>query len=259
VRRLRLIRQAAPDDPALDAAISHALLERVAAGALPETLRIARPGASVVFGKRDAVGRGYAAAAGAARAAGYEPALRLAGGRAAVFHEQTIAFAHATPERDPRAGIGARFEAVSELIALALRRLGVDARVGEVPGEYCPGGYSVNARERTKLMGVGQRLIAGGAYVGGVVVVAGEERVREVLVPVYGALGLEWDPATAGSVAAEAPGVRWDEVAGAIEAEYARRYELEEAALDCETLALARRLAPKHRAPGGRDDDGSRD
>ena len=41
-----------------------------------------------------------------------------------------------------------RFEEVAGLIADALRALGVDARVGEVPGEYCPGAYSVNARRR---------------------------------------------------------------------------------------------------------------
>ena len=31
-------------------------------------------------------------------------------------------------------------------IASALRGLGVDAHVGAVPGEYCPGDHSVNAR-----------------------------------------------------------------------------------------------------------------
>ena len=42
------------DDPALDAAVSRALMFRVAAGELPETLRIARPGTTVAFAKRDA-------------------------------------------------------------------------------------------------------------------------------------------------------------------------------------------------------------
>ena len=34
-------------------AISRALMTRVAAGELPDTLRISRPAASVAFGKRD--------------------------------------------------------------------------------------------------------------------------------------------------------------------------------------------------------------
>jgi len=244
---VRLIRDAFADDPALDVAVSRAILERVAAGELPETMRLARPGAMVAFAKQDAVSDGYAAAARAARAGHFEAVLRLAGGRAAVFHEQTIAFARALPESNPRAGIHARFEAVAELLARAFRRLGVDARVGEVPGEYCPGGWSVNARGRTKLAGLGQRLIGGAAHMGAVVVVDQGERVRDVLVPVYEALGLEWDPATTGSLAAEAPGIGWDDVAAAILAEHG---ELEEAELDPETLALARRLAPEHRAPG---------
>jgi hypothetical protein len=78
----------------------------------------------------------------------------------------------------------------------------------------------------------------------------GAERVRDVLVPVYQELGLEWDPATAGSVADEAPGASFDSVAAAIRAEYEERYELEEVELDPDTLALARRLAPQHRSPG---------
>ncbi len=244
---MRLIRESFPEDPALDVAVSRAILERVAAGQLPETMRLARPGAMVAFGKQDSVSDGYAAAARAARDEGFEAVLRLAGGRAAVFHERTIALAHAVPDPNPRAGIHSRFEASAELMASAFRRLGVDARVGEVPGEYCPGGWSVNAGGRTKLAGLGQRLIAGAAHMGGVVVVDEGERVRDVLVPVYGALGLDWDPATAGSLGAESPGIGWDDAAAAILAEYG---EVEEAALDEKTLALARRLAPEHRSPG---------
>jgi octanoyl-[GcvH]:protein N-octanoyltransferase len=249
--RLRLLRESFPGAAALDTALSRALLERVAAGELGATLRLARPGAMLAFGKRDAVSRGYPAAVRAAREAGFEPVLRLAGGRAAVFHEGTIAVAHAVPDHDPRSGVHRRFAEAAELIAAALRRLGIDAAVGEVPGEYCPGGYSVNARGRVKLAGIGQRVIAGGAHLGGVVVASGADRVRDALVPVYRALGLDWDPATAGSAAEEAA-VRVDEVLAAIKAEYASRYELERAALDEETLALARRLAPEHRAAAQR-------
>ena len=93
----------------------------------------------------------------------------------------------------------------------ALRTLGVDARVGEVPREYCPGDYSVNARGQTKLAGIGQRLISGAWHIGGVIVVDGGDRVRDILVPVYEALGLDWDPATSGAVADEVPGTTWDD------------------------------------------------
>src|SRR3954453_9791284 len=172
---LRLLTESFPDDPALDTAVARALLERVAAGELPETLRLARPGRAVAFGRRDEVSAGYEAAVRAAREAGFAPVVRLGGGRAAVYHEGTVLMGHAIPEPDPRPGIHERFERSAALLATALRDLGVDARVGEVPGEYCPGGYSVNARGWVKLAGLGQRLIAGGAHVGAVVVVDGAD------------------------------------------------------------------------------------
>lgn len=246
---LRLVTDSFPEDGALDTAVSRALMLRVAAGELPETLRIWRPGAIVAFGKRDAVSAGYPEAVGAARAGGYEAIERLAGGRAAVFHEDTIAFAHAIADPDPRSRVDERFDRTAGLMAAAFRRLGVDARVGEVPGEYCPGAHSVSAGGSRKLMGVGQRLVAGGVHVGGVVVVRGADRVREILLPVYAALALDWRPETTGSLAQEVPSATWAGVADAIRAEYAARQELEPAALDEGTLALARTLAPEHLSP----------
>jgi octanoyl-[GcvH]:protein N-octanoyltransferase len=247
---LHVVDHAFPDDPALDVAVSRAIMQRVAAGELPETLRLARPGTMVAFAKQDAVAPGYADAVRAARAGGFAAVLRLAGGRAAVFHDETIALAHAVPDPEPRARIHSRFEWTAALIARALRGLGVRADVGEVPGEYCPGGYSVNARGEVKLAGIGQRIIAGGSHLGGVIVVGGASRVRDVLVPVYRALELPWDPATAGAVEDELDGrvsSAWAAVRDAILAEYARQYDLVEAELDDETLALAERLAPEHR------------
>jgi lipoate-protein ligase A len=250
VRPLRVLSDCFRHDPALDTAVSGAVMRRVAAGELPETLRLARPGRVVAFAKRDALAPGYHEAVAAARAQGFGSVLRLAGGRAAVFHEGTLELAHAVPDPDARTGIHARFEATAELIARALRRLGVDARVGEVPGEYCPGRWSVNAAGARKLAGIGQRVIAGGAHVGTVIVVDDSAAVRRVLEPVYGALGLEWDPATAGAVADERPGPdAWEAVRDALLAEYGERFELVEGTLDEQTLALARELAPEHRPP----------
>ena len=222
---------------------------RAAAGELPETLRIARPGRIVAFGKRDVVSAGYADAVRAAVEGGYAAIERLAGGRAAVFHEDTIAFAHAVPDADPRTRVGERFDATADAMASAFRRLSVDARVGEVDGEYCPGAHSVSARGERKLMGVGQRLVAGGVHVGGVIVVAGAGLVRDILLPVYAALGLDWRPEATGALADEAPGVTWETAAEAVKAEYDARFGLEEASLDEETLELARRLAPEHLSP----------
>ena len=196
------------------------------------------------------VSDGYAEAVAAARAGGFDAVQRLAGGRAAVFHEHTLVFGHATPDADPKPGIQSRFEFVARLIAAALHRVGIDARVGEVPGEYCPGAHSVNAAGRHKLVGLGQRLIAGGAHVGGVMVVDGAGLVNGMLEPVYAALALGFDPTATGSVAAEAPGTSYDDVRAAILSEYAARYPVDQVELDEETLTLARRLAPQHAVSG---------
>jgi octanoyl-[GcvH]:protein N-octanoyltransferase len=255
VRPLRVLHDCFPDDPALDAAVSRAVMHRVAAGALPETLRLARPAAVVAFAKRDALAPGYSRALAAARAQGFGAILRLAGGRAAVFHEGTLELAHAAPDPDPKAGIHPRFEAEATLIARALRALGVDARVGEVPGEYCPGRWSVNAAGERKLAGIGQRVVAGGSHTGAVIVVAGADRIRTVLDPVYEALGLEWEPGTVGAVADELTGPPgdadrpWDAVRDALLAGYAERFELVPGELDGETLELAGRLVAEHRPP----------
>jgi octanoyl-[GcvH]:protein N-octanoyltransferase len=221
---------------------------RVAAGELPETLRIAHPGTTVAFAKRDVVAPGYEAAVRAAREHGFEATLRLAGGRAAIFHDGTMEIGHAVPDDEPRAGIHERFRQTAERLARALGTLGVDARVGEIAGEYCPGRYSVNARGAAKLAGIGQRIVAGGSHTGVVLVVSGGQRVNDVLRPVYAALQIPWEPQVSGSVLAERPGADWDAVRDALLAEYARDYELIEDELDPETLALARSLAPEHRA-----------
>lgn len=201
-RTIRLFREAFPGRPGFDGAVSRALLE-AAAGGGPESFRLYVPGRVLAFGGRDAAHPAYPAAAAAARREGFAPVQRLAGGRAAVFHEHTLAFAWAVPDRDPRRSVRDRFEELAAVVVVALRELGVDARVGEVPGEYCPGSHSVNARGRRKLMGVGQRLVAQAAHVGGVVVVDRADLVNRALLPVYAALGYDWDPATTGSVAQE--------------------------------------------------------
>jgi lipoate-protein ligase A len=208
-------------------------------------VRIHRPANEVAFGRQDLASPGYEEAAGAARGAGFAAVERLAGGRAAVFHHGTIAIARAYADPEPPKRTYARFEEMADVITAALRGLGVDARVGEVPGEYCPGAYSINARGATKLAGIGQRMIRGGAHLGGVVVASGGSEIADVLRPVYRALELDWDPATSGSVTDElGQDVTPDEVEEAVIAELAKRYELVSSELDEETLrAAARRLS----------------
>lgn len=237
-----------PRSAALDTALSRALLDLVARGESPETLRLYRPDDVLAFSGLDAARPGFARAVQEARQRGFAPAFRLAGGRAAVFHRETIAFAWTQPVEDPRAGIAERFREAAEWIRDALAGLGVDARIGEVAGEYCPGEWSVNARGARKLMGVGQRVIRGAAHVGGVILVQDAARARDVLVPVYAALDYPLDPETVGAIEDECRGARRDDVVDALLAALAARAEVAtgDASIFARAALLAREIEPRH-------------
>lgn len=204
---MQLHRDRFPGRPVLDTAVSHAMLRRVARGGSPDSLRLYRPDNALLFSNLDARRRGYARALELAREAGFEPVVRLAGGHAAVFLESSLAFAWASADPDAALHIRPRFERLSGWVVAALERLGLDARIGELAGEYCPGEFSVNLGGRIKVMGVGQRVIRGGAHVGGVITVADTLRLREVLAPIYAALELEFRAETAGGIADVDPGL----------------------------------------------------
>jgi lipoate-protein ligase A len=249
-REIALYTESFPERAAYDTAVSRALLHAAARGEAHESLRLHVPADVVAFSVLDRARPGFREAVAAARAGGWDAILRLAGGRAAVFHRETIAFAWCIPDPEPRGAIARRFDWIAGVIARALGALGVDARVGAVPGEYCPGDHSVNARGGRKLMGVGQRLVRGAAHVGGVIVVRDAARVRDALVPVYAAMGVAWDPSTAGAIEDEVPGVTRADVLAALEREIGREASLAPAKLDPRWLAEAETLAREHAVDG---------
>jgi octanoyl-[GcvH]:protein N-octanoyltransferase len=242
-----LLEGSAGADPALDVALPHALLGLVAAGRRGGVVRSYRPRPTVAFGRRDSFLPGFASATDAARRRGYTPVIRGAGGRAAAYDEGCLVFDEIMPAPDSMGGIQARFSDEAERQAQALRSLGIDARVGEVPGEYCPGEFSVNARGKTKLIGAAQRIVRGAWLLSTVVVVEPVGELRAVLEDVYSSLGLAWDPATTGSVAAEAPGTSVGAVREAILAQYATRTALTPRSLAADELAAANELVGRYR------------
>lgn len=234
------------DHPALDVAISHAVLDAVAAGEIGSVFRLHSAHPVLAFGMADRIQAGYPAAVRVAAAHGFAPVERLAGGRAAVFHEKTLAFSWAIPEDDPRTGITKRFELVSGMMKDAFRAMKIDARIGEIPGEYCPGQYSVNVGGVVKVMGVGQRLIKGAAHIGGVIVVDDGERVRDVLVPVYRALGVDWDPRTAGALADRSAGTKTSDVSKAVIAQLQKLADVEESLIPGRIIEKGRTMVERH-------------
>jgi lipoate-protein ligase A len=237
-----VVREVAPRAPALEVAVSYALVERVDEGAFPSVLRLYRPAPTLAFGRLDALRPGFPDAMAAARAHGFEPVIRAPGGHAVAYHEGCLGIDELLGEADPIAGMHDRFARTGERLAAALRTLGVDARVGPVPGEFCPGEFTVNARGAVKLIGTAQRVLRHASLLAASVAVTGADRLRDVLVDVYAALELDMDPATAGGVEDEvAAGV--DEVEAAVLAAYGGG---ETVPLDAVTLARATALLPRH-------------
>jgi lipoate-protein ligase A len=181
------------------------LLKRARSGQLGPSLRLYRPKPTVAFGQRDANLPGFGAAEEACRELGFEPLVRKAGGRAAAYHEGSLVIDHVEPHPDAIVRAKARFSEFGDLLAGALRSVGVHAAVGEIPGEYCPGEFSVHGEDpdfpahRIKLIGTAQRVVSGGWLFSSVIVVENSQPIRNVLTASYAALGLDWDPATAGA------------------------------------------------------------
>lgn len=258
---IRVVETAFTGDVYFDTAVSAALMRQVARGEIGPTIRLNRTGPILAFGKLDRLRPGYRRAVEIAREHGYVPLERLAGGRAAVFHEGTISFSHAVRAEGrggAYSGTRDRFAAMARTVADALAALGIDSAVGEVEGEYCPGEFSVNARGEAKLAGIGQRVVVGGAHVGGVIVIRGGGRIRDVLTPVYEELELDWRPQTTGSAALELgeaddtvpvdePDPLIDRAVEAIKEELTKEADLIPAGLDDSTLKFATELAADHR------------
>src|SRR5918994_840597 len=119
------LRDAFPQRPALDMALSHALLLRVAERARPSVVRIYEPGATVAFSKLDSHAPGFAAACEAARAHGYEPVIRLGGGHAAAYGPGCLIHEEIVPHHSTLEGLSERYARESGLVESALARLGV--------------------------------------------------------------------------------------------------------------------------------------
>src|SRR3954465_6520043 len=98
---LDVSRESFATSPVRTPAVARAVLIRVAAGDLPATFRLHRPGRILAFSKQDAASDGFRDAGEGARGVGFEPVVRLAGGRAAVYHEGTLALSWAVPDRRP--------------------------------------------------------------------------------------------------------------------------------------------------------------
>ena len=196
----------APGGEATNLALGHVLARRAERDDSFEALHVYRPsGRSVVFGRRETRTPGFPAAVRAARDAGFEPLIRATGGRAVAYTEQSVVVHHVRHDKEPIGGHDGRFVEFGNLLVDTLRTLGVEAQLGAVPGEYCPGAHSVNARGVTKLVGTAQRVLRRSWLFSSLVVVGDEAELRPLLTEIYSHLGQPFDPVSVGSLSAENP------------------------------------------------------
>ena len=234
-------------DEATELAVAPAMLRRAADGELSEAIHIySLTTPAVVFGRRDTRLPGFRTAVAAARAAGFDVAVRASGGRAVAYTQNTLVIDHVRHDPDSVGRLQERFVTCGQALADAFTALGIDARMGEVPGEYCPGAHSVNARGVVKLVGTAQRIVKNAWLFSSVVVVDDRLMLQDVLGRVYAAMGLPFDAASVGAVREENPQLTRAEVRNAV----AGVWGLDEIAptpVAGDTLGLARRLVADHR------------
>lgn len=219
-----LVRDSHPADAGAEMAFSATLLRELAAGQRQACARLYRPGATLAFGRRDALSPGFKQAREAALGHGYTPVVRLGGGHAAAYDAGSVVVEVLSAQARVGVGIEARFAWLADALIEGLADVGVTAVAGELPGEYCPGRWSLHAEgSGVKLAGIAQRSVRGAALTTAFVAVEGGARLRAVLVEVYNALGLAWSPPTAGALEDVRPGVSAADVEAALAEVLSRR------------------------------------
>jgi octanoyl-[GcvH]:protein N-octanoyltransferase len=151
----------------------------------------------------------------------------------------SLSFSLTFPVEDLRHGLYERYSEGLDLIASALRRVGVEAEGGEVEGEFCPGAYSVRSGGPwgVKHAGLAQRVTRRSARLEALVLVSETDEIRAVLEHVYGLLGLQFRPESIGDLPADV-----SQVIQALTEEVRGRYEVEKGRIGESTMGRARSL-----------------
>ena len=213
------------DRPELDMELTGSLLEAVARGTAPDTIRVFRPGPTLAFGRLDRTRSGFDAACRVALAHGRTPVVRWGGGHAAAYDSEClIVEVLCRHERNAVSGLEDRFCDMVDLVRRGLAGLGVSLELGELPWEYCPGRHSLHLPSGPKVAGVAQRVLTRASLTTAVIVIGGANALRLTLADVYAALGLPLNLDTVGAVAERHPEVSCDLVRRTITHNVAARY-----------------------------------
>ena len=183
--------------------------------------------------------QGFGEAVRLAEAAGFPVFVRNSGGGAVAANEGSLSFSLTFPVEDLRHGLYERYEEGVDLVASALRRLGVEAEGGEVEGEFCPGAYSVRSGGPggVKHAGLAQRVTRRAARLEALLLVSETAELVPVLASFYEALRMPFRPGSVGDLPAGMPLVEQ-----ALVEEIHERYGAREVRLSRTTVARARGL-----------------
>ena len=131
---------------------------------------------------------------------GYEPILRPAGGHLAIYDHRSLILDITAPHENPGRDIINRYELFSEKISSYIGLLGVDARIGQVDGEFCPGRFSINSSSQKKLVGIAQRITKNGYYLSALILLEPSPKAINALSATYKLIDLDFDPSSHGDL-----------------------------------------------------------
>ena len=232
------------DDPEFGFGLQQAVLEEVAAGERGPAALIWTSPRYVGATRQETRLSGFARAAEAATEVGFPVLVRNSGGGAVVANGGSLSFSLTFPVEDLRHGLYERYAEGLDLIASALRRVGVEAERGEVEGEFCPGAYSVRSGgpQGVKHAGLAQRVTRRAARLEALLLVSETDEIRTVLERFYGLLGLPFRPGSVGDLPVNVP-----TVIRALSEEVRARYEATDGTIGEKTMERARALRSEWR------------
>ena len=227
------------DDPEDGFGLQQAVLEEVAAGERGPAALIWTSSRYIGATRQETRLPGFTAVTKAASDLGFPVLVRNSGGGAVAANRGSLLFSLTFPVEDLRHGLYERYSEGLDLIASALRRIGVEAEGGEVEGEFCPGAYSVRSGGPwgVKHAGLAQRVTRRSARLEALVLVSETNEVRAVLERVYGLLGLPFRPESIGDLPADI-----SRVIHTLSEEVRGRYEAERGRIGKRTMDWARSL-----------------
>ena len=219
--------------------LQQAVLEEVASGERGPTALMWTSSRYVGVTRPETRLPGFEEARKAAEALGFPVLVRNSGGGAVAANEGSISFSLTFPVEDLRHGLYERYAEGVDLVAAALRRVGVEAEGGDVEGEFCPGAHSVRSGgpQGVKHAGLAQRVTRRAARLEALIPVSGTADLIPVLVRYYGSVGLPFRRESVGDLPVGVP-----QVIEALVAEVRDRYGGEDKPVDKGTLEKARSL-----------------